>query len=264
MSTVRASRFLEPGRWTVSAALTVLAHAAVALALMPPADDDSSGPLSGGFVIELTALPVARADVPDNVAAGPDQIEAAAAPEVVNEEPHETHVDERPSETVEKVEPPPAVEPEAALPEQRRAEEPVAAARHPQQAQAPAPTTSATQASADETGAVASAPVQAAPKRVASYSLPTWKAKLETLLERCKRYPANAQARHQHGVVYVTFVIDREGRLISSRINHGSGHAVLDEEALALLARAQPFPPPPAEVPGAHVSLAVPIRFNLR
>ena len=39
---------------------------------------------------------------------------------------------------------------------------------------------------------------------------------------------------------------------------------MLDEEALALLLRAQPFPPPPPEVPGEHVDLSVPIRFNLR
>jgi protein TonB len=43
-----------------------------------------------------------------------------------------------------------------------------------------------------------------------------------------------------------------------------SGAAALDEEALALLQRAQPFPPPPAEMAGPHVDLTVPIRFNLK
>lgn len=39
---------------------------------------------------------------------------------------------------------------------------------------------------------------------------------------------------------------------------------VLDEEALPLLRRAQPFPAPPRELPGKHVDLTVPIRFNIR
>jgi tripartite-type tricarboxylate transporter receptor subunit TctC len=40
--------------------------------------------------------------------------------------------------------------------------------------------------------------------------------------------------------------------------------SVLDEEVLALLRRAQPFPPPPWELPGERVNLTVPIRFNLK
>jgi periplasmic protein TonB len=43
-----------------------------------------------------------------------------------------------------------------------------------------------------------------------------------------------------------------------------SGASALDDEALALLRRAEPFPPPPPELPGARVDLTVPIRFNLR
>jgi protein TonB len=43
-----------------------------------------------------------------------------------------------------------------------------------------------------------------------------------------------------------------------------AGAAALDEEALALLDRAQPFPPPPPELAGEVVNLTVPIRFNLK
>jgi protein TonB len=52
--------------------------------------------------------------------------------------------------------------------------------------------------------------------------------------------------------------------VINSRIAHSSGASALDEEALALLRRAQPFPAPPRELPGERVDLTVPIRFNLR
>ena len=73
-----------------------------------------------------------------------------------------------------------------------------------------------------------------------------------------------AQSRHQQGIAQVLFTLDRLGRVIHSRIVRSSGASMLDEEALALLARAQPFPPPPHEVPGERVDLSVPIRFNLR
>jgi hypothetical protein len=43
-----------------------------------------------------------------------------------------------------------------------------------------------------------------------------------------------------------------------------SGVTALDEEAVALLRRAQPFPQPPPEILGERVYLTVPIRFNLR
>jgi protein TonB len=52
--------------------------------------------------------------------------------------------------------------------------------------------------------------------------------------------------------------------VIDSRITRSSGAAALDEEALALLRRAEPFPAPPAELVGPQVNLTVPIRFNLR
>lgn len=38
---------------------------------------------------------------------------------------------------------------------------------------------------------------------------------------------------------------------------------MLDEEALALLKRAEPYPPPPEVLRGDYVDLTTPIRFNL-
>ena len=94
--------------------------------------------------------------------------------------------------------------------------------------------------------------------------MPNWQVKLTTALELGKRYPARAQARREEGVVHVSFVIDRQGRLLSSRVQQSSGHALLDAEALALLERAQPFPAPPAELKGPQVTITVPVRFFLR
>ena len=62
----------------------------------------------------------------------------------------------------------------------------------------------------------------------------------------------------------LAFSIDREGHVLSSRIVTGSGFPALDEETLALVQRAQPFPAPPPEVPGDEIRFLVPVRFGLR
>ena len=58
------------------------------------------------------------------------------------------------------------------------------------------------------------------------------------LLERNKRYPESAQSRRQEGVAQIFFSLDRQGRVIDSRVVRSSGASALDEEALALLRRA--------------------------
>ena len=56
----------------------------------------------------------------------------------------------------------------------------------------------------------------------------------------------------------------RDGRVLSPRIERGSGHAALDEEAEALLRRISPLPPLPAAMPQAQLEIVVPISFRLR
>ncbi|HLH93929.1 MAG TPA: TonB family protein [Xanthobacteraceae bacterium] len=90
----------------------------------------------------------------------------------------------------------------------------------------------------------------------------TWKSQIITLLEHNKRYPADARARGEQGLARLALRIDQDGRLISSRIVASSGSAALDAETLALVQRAQPFPPPPPELAGSE--LIVPLRFNIR
>jgi protein TonB len=133
-----------------------------------------------------------------------------------------------------------------------------------QEPRPPAPTTSAPHAIPEQTAAIPAAPTQGQSNPNASSALPSWKTQIIALLERNKRYPPAAQSRHEQGVAQVSFSLDRQGRVIDSRIVRSSGAAALDEEALALLRRAQPFPKPPAELRGEHVGLTVPIRFNLK
>jgi len=82
-------------------------------------------------------------------------------------------------------------------------------------------------------------------------------------LNRFKQYPPQAKAAHIEGVVMLHFVLDRSGRLLSAEIAQSSGRPALDREALALIARAQPLPPMPAEM-GPTLDAVVPINFSLR
>ena len=59
------------------------------------------------------------------------------------------------------------------------------------------------------------------------------------------------------------FAMDRHGHVLSARIQRGSGHTLLDQEALALVRRAEPLPSPPDSVAGDPVVLTVPIEFYM-
>jgi periplasmic protein TonB len=94
-----------------------------------------------------------------------------------------------------------------------------------------------------------------------SDALPSWRSQVIGILERNKRYPAEAEARQEHGVSSLAFSLNRQGRVTSARIAGSSGSSALDAETLALVRRVQPFPPPPPEVGGAQISLVVAIRY---
>jgi protein TonB len=59
-------------------------------------------------------------------------------------------------------------------------------------------------------------------------------------------------------------MVDRSGELRSPRLVKSSGHAILDEEAMALLRRAAPMPVFPKELTQNSLSLTVPIKFSSR
>jgi periplasmic protein TonB len=107
-------------------------------------------------------------------------------------------------------------------------------------------------------------PVATAPSPPASVSSATasWQQSLVARLTKVQRYPA--QARGVQGVVSLAFTIDRQGKVVSSKIVKSSGSAVLDAEALDLIKRAAPLPPPPADIADSDLSFVVPIRFAAR
>jgi TonB family protein len=89
-----------------------------------------------------------------------------------------------------------------------------------------------------------------------------WQQALVTRLARFQRYPAHAKGAT--GVVNLSFSIDRQGHVLNGRVIKSSGSAVLDTEALSLLTRAAPLPPPPTAAPDSDLTFVLPIRFALR
>ena len=59
------------------------------------------------------------------------------------------------------------------------------------------------------------------------------------------------------------FVMDADGKVLSAEIAKSSGRPLLDEEALALIRRAQPLPALPADFPTKTLDAVVPIEFSL-
>ncbi|WP_338332079.1 energy transducer TonB [Acetobacter sp. LMG 32666] len=92
----------------------------------------------------------------------------------------------------------------------------------------------------------------------------TWQGLLLGQLEKFKRYPAQAQMAEQQGTSMLTFTMDRKGHVLSAHLAGSSGHALLDEETLALVHRAEPLPTPPDSVPGEQITLTVPVEFDLK
>lgn len=264
MTALNADDIADLRRWMVSAAIVVLAHGAIAATVVTWHDAIEPAEPAAAIVIEFAPVPVAPAAPQTDIAPGPEQVMSEASPErpieqVEEKQKIEEKVASRPVE-----EPPPEIKP---APNPDVALEPPhqeVARAEPQNPLTPAPTTSAPQALSEQTAALPAAPMQGRLTPNTSNAVPTWKTQIVALLERNKRYPESAQSRHQQGIAQVFFSLDRQGRVIDSRLLRSSGASALDEEALALLRRAQPFPPPPAELPGERVDLTVPIRFNLK
>lgn len=103
--------------------------------------------------------------------------------------------------------------------------------------------------------------IPAPPARQASSNADlSWEALIMARLEKHRRYPAAARSRGEQGVAFVTFRMNREGHVLSSRISRSSGSARLDQAALETLKRADPLPPIPNDKP-SELELTVQVEF---
>ncbi len=136
--------------------------------------------------------------------------------------------------------------------------------RDPAPAQTEAPSGAEPSRPASPTGPVAA--TQPSPARATNdpNAVPAWQGRIVGQLQRAKRYPDSARAAGEEGVAVVSFTIDRAGQLLALRLVRSSGSQALDQEAVALVRRAEPLPAPPPEMAGQAITLTVPIRFSLQ
>ena len=246
-------------RWSLCAAVVIAAHGLAALALAGRSDEEDLEAGAPVVMIELAPLAVAPPAPVRDLAPGP-LLETESQERVAEEAPAPPERKEPEKEKQEKVvAAPPAPDPEVAVPPEPPPEEgPIEHKPAPQVAlAAPVPTAPQT---APAPAKLAAAPAVAPIARPTAAAITSWERLLVAQLERHKRYPP--QARGKVGEARLAFSIDRGGRVLTSRIVRSSGSEALDEEALALIKRATPLPPPPAGLPDDRLSFVVPIRYH--
>lgn len=94
--------------------------------------------------------------------------------------------------------------------------------------------------------------------------LPSYRQRVAAHLQRYKQYPAELRVAGIHGTSRLTFTVNREGRVLSSRLSGSSGNAGLDAETMSMIRRAQPLPPFPPEITVSSMSFTVPVQFSVR
>jgi protein TonB len=90
----------------------------------------------------------------------------------------------------------------------------------------------------------------------------TWQKELIAHLDKHKRYPAERALKSAE--ILVGFALDRMGHVLSASIVKGSGDAVFDEAALAMIRRSDPVPQPPPMVADEGLNFTVPVIFRVK
>jgi protein TonB len=249
-------------RWTVAGLMVVGLHVGgIVLALNWPQPTEAPGDPPAAIMMELAPLAVAPEVPQQDIAPGPQMVEAEEQPEPEPEKPVEEEIKPEPEPP-----PEPPVETEIKPPEQPKVEKaevvlppqpkpkPKPKPKKPKQKKAPR--TTAPPSSQAMRADRAAAPAEG---MASSMSPASWRGALMAHLNRHKRFPSGAAGT---GVATVAFTIDRSGRVISARLVRSSGDPALDAEAASLPRRASPVPAPPPNVGGGSITLAVPVRFT--
>lgn len=249
-------------RWTLAGLAVVGLHAGgIWLALNWPRPSPAAGGPPAAIMMELAPLAVAPEVPQQDIAPGPQMVEAEEQPEPEPEKPVEEEVKpepepppEPPKET--EIKPPetPKVEKaEVVLPQ--KVEPPKPKPKPKKKQQKKALRTTAPPSSQAQRADRAAAPAEG---MASSMSPASWRGALMAHLNRHKRFPQGGG----QGVAIVAFSINRSGSVTSARLIRSSGDGALDAEAVSLIRRASPVPAPPPNVGGPSISLSVPIRFN--
>jgi periplasmic protein TonB len=89
-----------------------------------------------------------------------------------------------------------------------------------------------------------------------------WQKELIAHFNQHKRYPLNGLL--DSAEILVNFVLDKDGRVLSSAIVQGSGDASFDEAALAMIRHSDPVPKPPPLVVQQGLSFTLPVIFRVK
>ncbi len=145
----------------------------------------------------------------------------------------------------------------------------------------PAPTAPTPSAPAAEQAPSVAAPPSAAPPAVAKAepqpaasapsaevpdagTLAQYRLQLITAAKRYKRYPRVAMDNNWEGTAEIRMVIGANGMIASLVIRKGTGHDVLDQEAIQWIKKAKPLAPIPAALRGKEFTVDIPVIFNLK
>ena len=265
-------------RWALAATFVTAVHGGVALAVAHwPKPETTAGEPPAAVLIEL-APEIAAPEAPlQEVAVGVEQEQSDdSTPTEVEDEPEEKLPEpepltaEAPSEilpeeipelpeirTAEAVIEVPTKEPEPEPAEEKKPEEPEKKVE--KKKPKPKRKSTAQAAAAPRPVDAARSKTNAAPSSGigSSMSMATWRGSVIAHLNRAKRAPGGSR-----GTATVAFSIDRKGRVLSARLVRSSGNASLDREAVALVRRASPVPPPPANIHGNSVLLKAPVSIS--
>jgi protein TonB len=243
-------------RWGLCAAVVIAAHGLAALALSARSYDEDADAGAPVVTVELAPIAVAPPAPVRDLAPGP-VVETENQEQVAEETPPEERKQPKEEKLVEE---PPAPDPEVAMPKPEPMPEEGPIDDKPAPVAAPAaPVPTAPQVAPTPAPRVAALALGQVP-RPTSAAVASWQRLLVAQLERHKRYPPQAQGKV--GEARLAFSIDRSGHVVASRIVHSSGSDALDQEALALVKRAAPLPPPPAGISDDQLLFVVPIRYR--
>jgi protein TonB len=254
---------LTPHRTSTAISLTL--HAAVVLCLLTayPLQQLTSPPISYDVIVVAdTTQRVAAPTPPANAEqqAGATPVPDAEMPQVVQPAPAPP-----PPAAITTAEPPEPTPPRALiepLPSHQTAmvPEPKAVARPHGHVLASAPLPYRHQPAS-----VAPISPQAGPppSPQAADPEPIWLEHVSQWLMTHQLYPETARRRREQGTVVVKFAADRTGRVLDASLVHGSGSALLDEAALALL-RGASLPAFPSNMPSPQQTVTVPISYRLQ
>jgi periplasmic protein TonB len=249
-------------RWLACGCIALGMHTAIVLAIASHSDDSALDTGASVVMMELAPISAAPTAPLSELAPGPQQAEAEQIEQVKQEAPKDQQDAEQVPELPREPDPVVALQSGAKVlkeqtPQIESREAPEAETKEEIHQEAAIATALPSAVLTDERPA---APAPGQIERPTSAALVTWQRSMVMQLERHKRYPP--QARGEQGVTTVVFTIDRQGHLLSSRVVHSAGSAILDDAALAMLSRAEPFPAPPPGIADELLSITVPIHYN--